>query len=455
MTANALNPWVARYLPLLDGDEIKQRARFSPPTIVGLDGLPTQDAVKTIEQALEAIYVPSDYGCAILRRLVERAISHARTNYPGNAIYLSNLYAEHDSLAPEVRPLCLTGLAGVGKSQLLRALSRVLPIDDSVAVGHGHVLPLRSRWDISVRAKATLTQVLLPFIHDEGTTQPKRIALQELRQGCRRRLYRDGVALLTADEFQFYTQSTTANTRVTQALMFLSYLGVPWVFAANYSLCHRLLSRPQEDTQRLLADPIVLLPDAPDSEAWAGYLGECVRVAGEWLQIDPARDGKALHRYSAGLKRLVVCLVGIAYGHARESGKKSISIADIERAYCSTQFTSNRRDVEVICEQQLTGRMVREDLWCPFDLPKSVTAIVAERLSREREQRAVAELVESSLNVQEKVQLAQEREKAGLTPKKKTQPTKVVKLRKSGPVTADELLEGGRLFQLMHNPKVP
>ena len=295
----------------------------------------------------------------------------------------------------------------------------------------------------------------MPFIHGEGEPLSKRIALQELRKGCRRRLYRDGVALLTADEFQFYTQSTTANTRVTQALMFLSYLGVPWVFAANYSLCHRLLSRPQEDTQRLLADPIVLLPDAPDSEAWVGYLGECVRVAGEWLQIDPVRDGKALHRYSAGLKRLVVRLVGIAYGHARESGKITISITDIERAYCSTQFTISRRDVEAIHEQQITGRMVREDLWCPFDLPKEISAAVFDRRRLEREQRAVAGLIESSLNVQEKAQLAQEREKAGTTPKKKTQPTKVVKLRKAGPVTADELLEGGRLFQLMHGPKVP
>ena len=126
MTANVLNPWVTRYLPLLDSDEIRMRACFSPPTIVGLDGLPTQDAVQTIEKALEAIYVPSDYGCDILRRLVERAISHARTNYLEETAFLSNLYAEHDPLASEVRPLCLTGLAGVGKSQLLRALGRIL-----------------------------------------------------------------------------------------------------------------------------------------------------------------------------------------------------------------------------------------------------------------------------------------------------------------------------------------
>jgi len=66
--------------------------------------------------------------------------------------------------------------------------------------------------------------------------------------------------------------------------------------------------------------------------------------------------------------------------------------------------------------------MVREELWCPFDLPIKVTAMVADRLSRERGLRAAAGLVESSLNVQEKARLAQERE--SITPKRKTQPPK-------------------------------
>ena len=45
--------------------------------------------------------------------------------------------------------------------------------------------------------------------------------------------------------------------------MIASYLNAPLVYSANYSLCHRLLKRPQEERDRLLSDIIVVMPEMP------------------------------------------------------------------------------------------------------------------------------------------------------------------------------------------------
>jgi hypothetical protein len=228
--------------------------------------------------------------------------------------------------------------------------------------------------------------------------------LTSLTDRTERRAHRDGISLLTADECQFFTQSANANTAISKALLLLGSLGVPFIFCSNYSLGHKLKDRPQEERQRLLCSPIVLLPDHHESEDWRDYLAECKRVAGDWLDIDVINDAASIHHYSFGLKRLVVRLIVIAYRHMAESGEKKIKLAQIQRAYLSTDYSVNRVDVETLIRISInsTTSAKEKHLLCPFDLPPTVQAALSEQSRKARDALVTKRYVESSMTAEER-----------------------------------------------------
>lgn len=448
MTASLCNPWTARFSNLLDIEAIRERVRKKPPALQGVSAMPVAAANQALEFVLKALYVPSDQECIIIKGFLERALWHCEKKYPDTRTFLGKVYDQSiidNELEDESKLICLTGPAGVGKSQLIAALGRILGSDSSVDVGHGHSpFPLRGHWHIRVGGTSGIVQMLLPMISSKDNDEPKKLSLRKLKAQCRRRAYRDGIAILTADEFQFLTGSE-ANTQVAKALLFLSYLGIPVIFIANYSLGHRLLKRPPEDQQRILSYPILLLPEPPSSPYWTEYLEECVRVSGGAIAINPVEDGLVIHRYTAGLKRLAVILFCIAYAISRERGATAITRSDIEAAYLSAQFTVNRKAVEEIVRQAITGVPgSRKDLFCPFDLPKSAQLAATEQWQVSREEEFAKESLVSSMTEKERKGLEilndQIRAKAGLTKK-----GKVISMPKK-PATAESLLDGARLF---------
>ncbi|MBN8779571.1 MULTISPECIES: hypothetical protein [unclassified Thiobacillus] len=106
--------------------------------------------------------------------------------------------------------------------------------------------------------------------------------------------------------------------RATQILLSMSYLGLPMVNIANFSLVHKLMQRPQEDRQRLLAKPCVLVPDSPESQDWIQTLATYRAVASDVLVYDPVNDAKYIFLLSAGIKRLVVRLLVLGYRISRK-----------------------------------------------------------------------------------------------------------------------------------------
>lgn len=455
------NPWASRFLPLLDIDEIKRRTRIEPTALPDLTGLPTQVATDQLKTALELIYVPTRRSCEILLVIIERALGHCLTHYPDKSLFLSGVYSH---IRRDENAVCISGLAGSGKTQLLKALNRMLLPDSTIDVGMGHSsFPLRSHWKIKIQEKTSLVQMFSPFF-DNGKTFEELTgqdvnkdvkiahAFKALGDDCSRRAYRDGVAMLTVDEMQFFTQSGQANTLVTKTLLFCTYIGIPFFYVGNYSLCHRLFRRDQEDRQRLLTDPYVLIPDEPSSEDWIAYLSECKRVAGNWLQIDPLKDGDALHRYSAGLKRLIVKLIIFSFEEARESNQNVVTINDIARAYHSMRNTINRQDVEDIIMQSIVGKKIkgangriRNDIWCPFDLPKSAQIKFSEKNIEARENKVGKELILSSMTATEKkgVDILQKEFKAPKIREKKRHSPAMPKKKAQ---TAEELLAAGCAF---------
>lgn len=428
------NPWAERFVPLFDAEEVFRRAEVKPTTLLNLNAKPLEAACKELEDALSEVFYPTTQCVDLLTEWAGQAHAHCLTYYPSRRDFLSGVYAtERASPLPDFSfPACLAGWAGTGKSQLLQAFLRILPPPDSLYIDdhHSH-FPLEAAWVRQLQNCKSAQQV--PAVV-AGMKPSGRSNLDV----ARRRAFRDGVAFLGVDEFQFATQSSSANTLVTQMLFAASHLGVPFVFATNFSLLHKLLRRPQEDRQRLLSKPKVLWPDMPESSDKIKTLESYRDICLEVIAFDPVNDSHAIYLYSAGIKRLEKILIVEGYRIARlRSGRNAkVGVREIEETYHSAAFTSNRRDVEDIASQTIQKKKVpgRDDLWCPFDLPRPAQSPRSNPFSERREERVAEAAINDSLTKSER-----EAYETLSKPKMKNEGT-VVKLHKrKAPATAEEL----------------
>jgi hypothetical protein len=389
-------PWVSRFIPLLDKAEIKRRALRPATPLTNLHELPVKTASSLLANELKEVFYPTTQAVDVLHQCVEMALAHSLQHYPDERTYLDGIYKKESPLPDFMSPLCLTGLAGIGKSGVAKALGRIFPADEVISCSADEVKhPLKSLWEISIRAQSKLSDLLAPLGGAEGS-------LRDQTRSARRRAYRMGISLVVPDEFQFMTASSTANTRIVQALMSLGYLGLPFAFIANFSLLHRLLKRPQEDRDRLLSKIVVMMPDAPESEDWINTLKLQLAAAPGVFQIDPNTDGKKLYRYCAGIKRYEARLLEVAYILARTYRPRDkttiVTMADIKAAYESDKYATQRADAELITQQFIINRQAdkkRYDLWCPIEQPRTLSETLATQLQRQR-----------SINLAEKVQYA-------------------------------------------------
>lgn len=445
---NTANPWAERFAPLLDAEEVFRRAEVKPPVLLNLNAKPLEVACKELEDALTEVFYPTTQCVDLLKEWAGQAHAHCLTYYPSRRDFLSGVYATETGVYDTERasplpaffcPTCLGGWSGTGKSALLQAFQRILPPPGTLHIDdhHSH-FPLEAAWIRQLQNCKSAQQV--PAVV-AGMKPSGRFTLGL----ARRRAFRDGVAFLGVDEFQFATQSSGANTLVTQMLFATSHLGVPFVYATNFSLIHRLLKRPQEDRQRLLSKPKVLWPDMQESIDRIKTLESYRDICPEVLTFDPVNDSHAIYLYSAGIKRLERILIVDGYRIARlRSGRNAkVGIREIEEAYHSAAFTSNRLDVEDIARQTIQNKKIpgRDDLWCPFDLPKPAQPPRSNPFSEKREELVAEAAIHDSLTKSER----EAYDNLSRPKKKKKAEGTVVKLRKrKGPATAEELKENAK-----------
>lgn len=440
MNASPDNPWAARFSAILDKDEIVRRATLAPTPLGDISKLAAEIAAARLKARLESVYSPTTQGVDILYGWVGLAYQHCLDYYLNRSYFLNCVYSERPP-TPEFRPLvCLTGQAGSGKTELVKAFHRIQDPAGTILVDPEHSpFPLVPLWSLTVHANGTSKDLL--SAHTGGSGSPR-----DLVKIGRRRSYRDGIAFLINDEFQFATGSS-ANARVTQMLLSTGYLGLPSAYAANFSLLHRLMKRPAEDRHRLLSAPIILLPEAPESDDWTKTLAAQKAAAPDILVFDPAKDGPAIHRYSAGDMRAEVALLICAYHIGRKTAGV-VSLREIELAYHSTAYTAYRRDVEAIMQLALGDlkvRRQRKDLWCPLDLPEGAAAQFSARARATRQARADDQATRDSLTQDERKMLAA-MEKSGQPNKAQTAGT-VIDLKKKGSPTAAERLANFQKFR--------
>lgn len=388
-----------RFDGCLDIEQIRERVTVKPDAVGALGGMDASIAAEIFADALKQIYLPNDFSLAFIKEMATKASLHSQKLFSSEVEYISRIYNPPDV---EVAPICLTGLAGIGKTQTIAALRKVLPPPVDFACDHfeGN-LQLISHWYASARGKAGGRQMLADFVLGDQKSTSRNSA--KLLVECRRRANRDGVSLLLLEETQHINTGQGAS-RVTDILLTLAAIGPPMVFVSNYSLLHKLLGRNSEDKQRLLSEPRIMLPDGPDSLGWRSYIAECVRVSGGHMQGSIDDFAQEIYRSTFGIKRLVVQILKQAYIETCSAGRECLTPSDISRAYRSPAYAANQEDVEELHLQSLQNRRTgrRLDLRCPFELPIALKSNVVAFARADRDNRVITKVFDSALNESER-----------------------------------------------------
>lgn len=387
------NPWIERFSPLLNRDEIRRRVEVQPRLFAECERLSPVEAGKEFERRLKEVFFPSEQCIEILYEWIGLALEHCRNHYHGQREFMATVYGEDAPFPAFSFPMCLTGLAGTGKSHLLKAMGRLMPPISTFTAEDNTQFRLESHRVLTVQANGSATDILVELTRQKSGTR--------ILTGIARKLaYRDGWSLLCVDEFQFLTQSDKANTRLVQLLMLVGYVGIPVVYISNFSMLHKLLRRNQEDRQRLLGNVWGLSPEQPDSSDWVGMLEWHKSIAPDVFEFDAIVDAESIHQLTGGINRAENRLLEVAFRQAMQSGR-AVGVRELETAYKSHNFAPYREDIETLAKLPFSSALqkTKKDLWCPFDTtPRSVTK---ESFSQNRQERVGDAAITASLNAKE------------------------------------------------------
>lgn len=339
------NPWQRRFRGLNSPDNIRARVEVRPDVIGGLEREPGGVVEVEVGMALSRIYRPSAQELWILQYLLERSMGHAKLAYPDREKYAGRLYSPVYETVSSSPAVCLLGPAGVGKSQLAKAFLRLMPDDCTIDVDHHKNIPLQGAWLVTANPHESVIQSLVPFLgQDEADMRKAGHAV--VIKAATAIAYRNGLSHILVDEMQFMAGSDR-TTRITKTLLDLGRLGVPFVYVANHSLWRALSKTHAQIAQRLSANPLQLRPDPPESEDWTGYLMECSRVLGSYLEDDLALKATPIFDMTAGLKRFVVLLLQGAFRIAWGQRKRQVAWPHIIASYRSSGYSIPREQVEM------------------------------------------------------------------------------------------------------------
>lgn len=385
--------------------------------LIGLDGQPVGVAADLLEAAMRRVFEPTEQIVGVLVEILSLARGHAHLTYPDMPSFRAGIHLRHPPLQASGTLLLVTGLAGVGKSAVLAALERILDIPGPLRVPSVGTVALVLRWSQQIGERTSIASILQALSRqaweaadvatgvpeDRRTTEAPPKSVMELVRSLRARGFRDGVSLLSFDEFQFLTRSRDANALVTSLLFHLLSLGLPCVWAANYGLGHRLLRRPQEDLDRLFArEPLILFPDEPDSDDWQRTIAALIAVAPAAFDIDIIASAEELHEMTAGLRRYLRALLIEGYRVSR-SGHGPVGMNSLREAY-KRRYAIKRRVVGFLRQIDcgVPPNRAQQHLVCPFDVPVERIARRKEKATADRTREAFRKLAHSQLTQDER-----------------------------------------------------
>lgn len=361
------NPWADRFTSYLAPEALKALLDYRPAPASGLDQVTLHEAKVRIEAALEELFVATEPRVAIALAIVEAMHAWSLRTYSTRRNFVELLYHDLPDIDPD-HPIVLTGLAGVGKSALVKRLLNILPKHMEVFVDHDPGrFPLL--WGLRITTGANRSVLyLLKSLRLPGLPVANR-NIDYVCKEIRRRAFRCGISLIVPDELQFYTKSKSATAKITTLLYTIQGLGIPVLASMNYSLCHRLMDgRNQEDLDRFFSRVLQLQPPGPASSDWIESIQARIDLAPGVFAFKAKEVARELFEYTFGLDRYLNRLLVLAYVSQRSRNQRTVSISDIKAAYLSGSFASDRKNVLALFNQRIRGKFDRKrlDLINPF-----------------------------------------------------------------------------------------
>lgn len=355
---------------------VEQRAKPVDPS-----GLTLYELADLFSAKAGEVFLCDDQNRSLIRRMLAAGRAHARLNFLSNEDFDARVATDHPWIFLPQAPLGISGLSGIGKSSLLKAMDRLAASRrshvDTMILGN---LPLRPMWTATVRDAGSVADILEQLLADgvdrridspatgnrgrAPVEAPKRVA-KNLKKLVRVRSYRNGVSVIVLDELQFGSKGD-ACTWITSLVLQLMGFGPLVVYTTNFSLLHKLSAGNNEVKRRLLSNVIEMQPFSSVNHDWLNFLKEIMSILpGAWdFGAHDAAD--PILRYSYGVRDNAVTLLREALKTARaEVADARVSIRHIEKAYLSAEFSARRVDVEALMSHSHLRR--RKDLWSPLE----------------------------------------------------------------------------------------
>lgn len=350
-----------------DDAEIRRRIEIPPQAIANLAGYEISEGASLIESRMKAVYTATPQTIRGVRKFCGIGLDYLKATYNNPIDFVAKCNQENLVPADPRSATALTGLGGVGKTQLLRAISRlVTPVAAQFECPGLPVYPVQAMWILTMVSGLSLRNLLEPLVGSGGSLSAMLIA-------AAKRAFTNGIGLSGLDESQFITLTEQGHAKAAGVLMRLTYMGPPLVYAANFTMINKLDLRPQQEKDRLLSNVTTLYPEAYGSDAFQSILSDQLVVLAEAVSSDSSISAKnhahEIHNYTYGINRKSAFLLKFAWEISRERGSSILTMDDIQSAYNCAKYTSHRNEVEILKEQDNNKCIVREDLWCDYARP--------------------------------------------------------------------------------------
>lgn len=396
IAAKVLKPFM---LPDSD-EEIGSIVEVKSRAIQNLGRYGVGEGCELIESAMKASYTPTAQIIRIIREVVGRARAHVAKTYSSEDDFRAR--CNKDDLVPKEPGFAtaLVGLGGTGKTQLFRAIERLLTRDEStIDVAGLPRYPLEPIWIMTMIGGKSLSALLEPFVGAGATGA-------SILKPAAKRAYTNGVGMAVLDESQFITATQAGHAKAAEVVMKSTYIGPPLFYGANFTMINKLEKRPQQERDRLLSNVLVLNPERHGSDDYGRILASQLEVFSEYVASDHAISVKAhaehIHNYVFGINRKSAILLNLAWRFVREEAAMILTISHVERAYKSEMFASHREEVELLRRQVFENKKARDDLWCSFAPPIFSNVVVASSLIEEKERRIAEALSRSTMTKAER-----------------------------------------------------
>ncbi len=420
------NPWADFFSERGSAEWLRANTVVVPELPPSLEKMPTEVAGRLLAETLCNAFVPTEKTLEPLLRILGIAAAEAMTRYPDVRTFVRRVNETHFHARPE-RMTCFTGLGGQGKTATSDALRRLVMTATPIAIpGHGthQHMPIAffkpaEKWGAGEISR----QLGVP-------------AHRSIEPG--RWLFAHGCCATVMDEMQFLTRGESV-VRIATLINGVARQGPPVVFACNYSLVHKLMKRPQEERDRMLADPIVLVPDPPESDGWLALMQVWDRIISRFCDFSLRSRANDFWCLIAGNKRYGIYMLRFAFEAAHKEGRKT-RWEDIEACYAGTRYSEMRRTVEELASISIGRDSSRKDLVCPFDTPASVEY---SRILRDIEQmRHAHATARESLSAPQQKRLSQIEAQADAS----VPPRRQASRRRMKPTTAEDLVKAAVSF---------